>query len=201
MAGIASAKALRYAAGGSLIALGLARRSKAGLAMAAAGGGIVSSGLWKHENGASERERHLVRRVITIGRPFDEVRVFFSNPAHLARIMPGVESIHDLGNGRWRWTAHDFEWETGWLETNELSHLHWRTPPGAALRHEAHVHFRHAPGDRGTEVQLLLTWKGAGSLLGHGLAWYASEALRRAKRMIETGELIHAEQLAPRHCL
>ncbi len=200
--------ALRYVAGGSLIAFGLASRSKAGLVMATVGGGIVSTGLLRsHEIAAKTRDRACVKRTKTIVARQEDLFDFWQNPDNVSRVIPGIESIRLLPDGHWQWrtevipaiSSRPIEWETELVASGWPNFLHWRAVSGAPIEHEGAVRFQSAPGDRGTEVELTLTWKAKGALMravngmiGKGVGWHSSEALRRAKQLIETGELTTA---------
>src|SRR5713226_619665 len=193
--------ALRYAAGGSLIALGLTRRSKTGLLMATVGGGIVSSGLLKSQAMAKTRDRAFVKRAITIGVPQEELFDFWQNPDNVSRVIPGIESVRRTPTCRWHWRAvprslPPIEWETELVASGWPNFLHWQSVSGSPIEHEGAVRFQPAPADRGTEVELTLTWHAKGPLMravngiiGKGIGWHSSETLRRAKQLLETGEL------------
>ena len=61
--------------------------------------------------------------------------------------------------------------------------------PDWLREHSASAHFKEAPGDRGTEIHLVLERSGlAGKLTGSALATVKNE-LRRFKQRVETGEI------------
>jgi uncharacterized membrane protein len=195
--------------GGTLVAVGLANRSKLGLALVALGGGIASlSYLHSEEKPDSVVARRtvpvrkaVIRRAITIGKPQPEVYEFWSRPENLARVFPGVESISVMPEGRWRWRlkpvkSAQLTWDTKAIKSEPPNFMSWKSVPSAPLDHAGSITFKDAPAGRGTEALLTLAWIAKGGVLqalsgviGKGAGWHASEALRRAKQLLETGEL------------
>jgi uncharacterized membrane protein len=76
----------------------------------------------------------------------------------------------------------------------------WRSMPGASVDIGGSVRFEPAPGDRGTEVKVILTYAPPGGRLGAAAAALGGgggdrlvrEALRRFKQLLETGEIAEA---------
>lgn len=200
---------VRLAIGGTLIAYGLTKRSKTGLALAAVGGGIASVGLLpaasEEESEPATPKKRIVRRAVTISRPQTEVYEFWSKPENLQQIFPRVKSITELPDRRWRWRvnpvgSYKFDWETEPIVSEPPNVMSWRSVRESPLEQAGSVTFAPAPGGKGTEVQLTVSWLAKGSIsgvalpfLGKGSAWHASETLRRAKQLLETGELATAE--------
>jgi uncharacterized membrane protein len=201
--------AARLLIGGTLVAYGLAKGSKAGLALAAVGGGIASVGLLPttREEGSEPAvpRKRMVRRAVTISRPQTEVYEFWSKPENLQRIFPRVKSIHALPDHRWRWTvnpvgSYKLNWETEPIVSEPPDVMSWKSVRESPLEQAGSVTFAPAPGSKGTEVQLTVSWLAKGPIsgvalpfLGKGSGWHASETLRRAKQLLETGELTTAE--------
>jgi uncharacterized membrane protein len=195
--------------GGTLVAVGLANRSKLGLTLAALGGGIASlTYLHPEEKGndfAATKpvpvRKAIIRRAITIGKSQSEVYEFWSRPENLARVFAGVESISVLPEGRWRWRlkpvkSAQLTWDTEAIKSQPPNFMSWKSVPSAPLDHAGSITFKNAPGGRGSEALLTLAWIAKGGVLqalsgviGKGAGWHASEALRRAKQLLETGEL------------
>jgi uncharacterized membrane protein len=201
--------AARLVIGGTLVAYGLSKRSKTGLALAALGGGIASVGLIpsarEEDAEAATPRKRMVRRAITISRPQAEVYEFWSKPQNLERIFPRVKSITELPDHRWRWAvstvgSHQIDWETEPIVSEPPNVMSWKSVREAPFEQAGSVTFNTAPGSKGTEVQLTVSWLAKGPIsgvalpvLGKGSGWHASEALRRAKQLLETGELTTAE--------
>jgi uncharacterized membrane protein len=195
--------------GGTLVAVGLANRSKLGLTLAALGGGIASLSYLHPEEKANDVaatkpvpvRKAVIRRAITIGKPQSEVYEFWSRPENIARVFPSVESISVLPDGRWRWRlkpvkSTQLTWDTEAIKSDPPRFMSWKSVPSAPLDHAGSITFKNAPAGRGTEALLTLAWIAKGTVLqalsgviGKGAAWHASEALRRAKQLLETGEL------------
>ena len=189
--------------GGALITLGVQRRSKLGWILAAAGGGVATYSLLQHQGNRERPQGRYVRRAITIGASQDQLFNFWSAPQNLKRVIPGAEDIEPSSEGSWHWrmkspTGGEIEWDSELLEDNPPHLIHWQTTGDAPVDHHGRVEFRPAPADRGTEVELTLSWKPNGPVtqalsglgfIGKAAGWHASEALRRAKQLIETGEL------------
>jgi uncharacterized membrane protein len=200
---------VRLVIGGALIAYGLTKRSKAGLALAAVGGGIASVGLLpasgEEENEPAAPKKRMVRRAITVAQPQAQVYEFWSKPENLQRIFPRIESITQLPDRRWRWKvnpvgSYKLDWETEPIVSEPPNVMSWKSVRESPLEQTGSVTFATAPGGKGTEVQLTVSWLAKGPIsavalpfLGKGSAWHAGETLRRAKQLIETGELTTAE--------
>ena len=75
--------------------------------------------------------------------------------------------------------------------------LAWRSTPGADVDIAGSVRFTDAPGGRGTEIKVILTYAPPGgkvgavaaALLGRGGDRLVREALRRFKQLMEAGEV------------
>ncbi|WP_224248536.1 SRPBCC family protein [Hyalangium gracile] len=199
------------AAGAGLITLGLKRRLAGRLALLVAGGELVQRGLTgkcrgyallgistavKGEPGAVVHQR------ITILAEPDAVYRTWRNLENLPRFMTHVKEVRLLGGDRTHWRvkapAGGFvEWEARITEDRPGELLSWATLPGSSLHHTGTVRFTRAPGDRGTEVEVLLRYDAPGGRLGVVLARLLgeepkrqlSEDLRRLKQILEAGEI------------
>jgi len=199
---------VRLGIGGALIAYGLMKRSKAGLALVAVGGGIASVGLLPADREKDEPaapKKRMVRRAITISQPQAEIYEFWSKPENLQRIFPSIQSITTLPDHRWRWKvnpmgSYTLDWDTEPIVSDPPNVMSWKSVRESPLEQAGSVTFAPAPGGKGTEVQLTISWLAKGPIsaialpfLGKGSAWHAGETLRRAKQLLETGELTTAE--------
>jgi uncharacterized membrane protein len=200
--------AARLLIGGTLIAFGLVQRSKLGAALAVLGGGIASAGLVPNEQTrrttAVTPKKRIVRRAITIGKPQAEVYDFWAKPENLQQIFPNVESITPLPDGKWQWklkfASVELTVDTEAIVSDPPKTMSWKSVQESPVEQAGSVLLQPAPGGKGTEVQLTVSWlaKNAASgmilpMLGKGSAWHASESLRRSKQLLETGELSTAE--------
>jgi uncharacterized membrane protein len=200
--------AARLVLGGTLIGYGLLTRSKTGLTIAAVGGGLVAMNFFGRGDEESEEtplRKRVIRRAITILKPQEEVYDFWADPKNLERIFPNIESITPLPDHKWRWLLRavgsvEFTFETEPILNDRPHTMSWKTVQEAPLEHAGSVTFRQAPGGKGTEVQLTISWLTTSALtgavlpfLGKGSDWHASESLRRAKQLLEAGELSTAK--------
>jgi uncharacterized membrane protein len=142
----------------------------------------------------------------TVNRPPAEVYAFWRDLENLPRFMRHVESVTASGANRWLWrvkgpagTSVEWEAEIAGERPNEL--LTWRSLPGAQVENSGSVHFRPAPGGRGTEVVVRLNFSPPAGAVGSLAAWLGGEHpqqqlredLRRFKQVMETGEIARTE--------
>lgn len=183
-------RAAFVALGGTLLAVGLKRRSLGGTAAALVGGWLCYRGL----GGRGHRYREVdantegrddvtdpetsddaitVERSITIGASADELYQSWRDPEQLSRVVghfaevthPSEDPDHQ------RWTVRgplglSLGWDAQVVEDRPGELLRWEARNGAALSDEGSVHFHPAPGERGTEVTLRLRFDPPGGPLG-----------------------------------
>lgn len=143
---------------------------------------------------------------ITVKRPVHEVFAYWQNLENLPRFMAHLQAVHPLGGGRWHWRATgpagvEIEWdaEVSDERINEL--IAWRSVGETSVSNSGRVEFRPAPGDRGTEIRVWLTYDPPAGKLGATVAKLFGEApdqqisddLRRFKQVLETGEVVRSE--------
>lgn len=146
-----------------------------------------------------------VRKSITINRSPDAVYRFWRDFENLPRFMAHLESIHSV-NGRTHWQAKGplgtrIEWDAEVVEDRPNELISWRSVPGADVSHQGSVRFQAAPGGRGTEVVVELTYEPpagalgvtATKLLGKAPTQQVEGDLRRLKQVLETGEVMHSD--------
>jgi uncharacterized membrane protein len=206
--------------GGALTAYGLTRGTLGGLVLAALGGGLLYRGLGghcplynslgintaggRHSPQAAIPAGHGVRvdRTITINRSLQEMWRFWRNLENLPRVMSHLERVENRGNKRSHWIAKaplgmNAEWDAEIITERENELIGWTSLPGSEVATAGSVHFRPAPGGRGTEVRVELKYDPPGGQLGAWLAWafgedagqQIDEDLRRFKQMFEAGEV------------
>jgi uncharacterized membrane protein len=205
--------------GGSVLGLyGLSRRSLGGLALAAAGGALVWRGIRGHCNvyqtlGISTAAEHgpatsvpaghgvKIEESITINKPASELFRFWRDFENLGRFMEHLESVRVEGN-RSHWIAcgplgTHFEWDAEIITERPNELIGWRSLPGSEIDAAGSVHFRELPGDRGTEVRVVLKYDppagkagaAVARLFGQSPQAQIREDLRRLKQYMETGEI------------
>ncbi len=180
--------------GGWLAAYGLSRRNWTGLGLAAGGAYILYRGISRggHHVGS-------VRVAYTINR----------SPEDLYNLVRDEETWPQLGHGIQVTREGDdlkvvlgrplgFEIASTVRITDEDrgKYMAWSSLPGA-IEHRGVMHFRPAPGNRGTEVAVSLEYKVPGGALTRGVAMLRGkgpeqrlrESLRRLKQLAEAGEI------------
>jgi uncharacterized membrane protein len=146
------------------------------------------------------------KAAITVNRPRDEVYAFWRELANLPRFMTHVEAV-ELREGRrshWRAAAPgggSVEWEAEIVDERPNELLTWASLPGADVDNSGSVRFADAPGGRGTEIHVTMTYSAPGGVLGAAVAKLFGEEpqqqvkddLRRAKQILETGEIVRSD--------
>jgi uncharacterized membrane protein len=142
------------------------------------------------------------RRRVTVDRPAEELYRFWRDFSNLPRFMGRIESVRAT-DGRSHWTARapggvPLEWDSEVTDDRPNERIGWRTLPGAPVDTTGAVHFRPAPGGRGTEVTVEMEYVPPGrdltaqllKLIGQSPDHDLQEDLRRFKRLMETGQII-----------
>ncbi len=204
------------AGGGLLAAFGLSRRSATGLVLAAVGGALAYRGFTGHcqvyqalgmSSAKGEHSRTAIpsgqgvkiEESTTIDRSPEELYAYWRRLENLPRVMPHLISVTDTGNNRWHWVAKGptgtVEWDAEIITDRPNELIGWRSLPGSTVATAGSVHFQPAPGNRGTEVKVVLSYNPPAGQIGAAIAWLAGydpqtevrEDLRNFKRVMETG--------------
>jgi uncharacterized membrane protein len=147
-----------------------------------------------------------VERAVTVQRSPDEIYRAWRDLESLPRLIPGyLVSVTPSGGGRTRWVVASpgglrASWEAELTADEPGRLIAWRSMPGASVDIAGSVRFEPAPGERGTEVKVILTYEPPGGRLGAAAAALGGgggdrlvrEALRRFKQLLETGETAEA---------
>jgi uncharacterized membrane protein len=182
--------------GGVLVLYGLSRRSLAGLLLAGAGGLVLYRGLVPRptmmRTGAS----------ITINKSPEELYTFWRNLENLPSVMHNLVSVQEIDDKRSRWTARTvggatIEWEAEIADEEPNHYIAWKSDHEAEIKTYGIVRFVPTPGNRGTEVQLILKYSlplgflGAAdaAMMGAEPSQQAGQDLQRFKQYMETGEI------------
>ena len=158
------------------------------------------------ETSANEQmEKGIIRtkRSITVQRPVDEVYAFWHDFQNLPRFMRHLESVRMTGEGRSHWVAKapagkTVEWDAETTEDRKNEVIAWRSLPGSKVYNAGEVRFSSAPGDRGTELRVMLDYDPPFGKLGSKVAmlWreepgqQIADDLRHFKQVMETGEIV-----------
>jgi len=140
-----------------------------------------------------------VEESVTILKPREELFAFWRRLENLPRIMPHLVSVTEQGGNRSHWVAcglaGNVEWDAEIINERPNELIAWRSLDDSEVATAGSVHFEPAPGDRGTEVKVVLSYNPPAGQLGAGIAWLAGrdpesqirEDLRTFKRLMETG--------------
>jgi uncharacterized membrane protein len=144
-----------------------------------------------------------VSKSVTINRPPEAVYEFWRQLENLPRFMYHLQEVRSIGNDRSHWIARapagqQVEWDAEIVDERPGELIVWRALPGSDIQHEGSVHFRPAPADRGTEVEVALQYDAPGGKAGALIATLFGEEptqqirddLRRFKQVLETGEVV-----------
>lgn len=181
-----------------------------GLALAGAAGAGVVLYLRAAERAAALATTPIrVRRSVTIDRPSAEVYRSMRRLEELPRVMPHLESVREVGDGRYSWRVEapvgvSIEWEEMLTEDRPNEVIAWRSVEDAPVPNEGSVRFT-AIGPERTEVRLSFTYFPPGGQLGAAVAklfgkepsQQADEGLRRVKQELETGGSITTAYASP----
>ena len=143
-----------------------------------------------------------VERMVTILRSPAELYAEWMDLERLPELMSHLVSVTLLGGPRSRWVARGpagmrLTWEAE-IMANEPGHLlAWRSVGEGDVENAGSVRFTPAPGDRGTEVKVILTYAPPAGRLGAAVAMMLGgsadqevrEDLRRFKQRMEAREI------------
>jgi uncharacterized membrane protein len=225
------ARIVSAAAGAILVLVGLKRGEAGGLLTALLGGALVARGATGYcpvtsQLSSSPVEQRVaeafnwssaatVSRSVTIRKPVEEIYRIWKDIGSYPRFMENIESVKDLGNGRSHWVAkgplgRKVEWQSEITQDEPNHSVSWRSIEGSDYNTSGTVTFKPAPGDRGTEVTLMLAYEPPAGQIGRAVAalfrstptQQARQDLISFKQMMETGEIAtpeirkHSKQLA-----
>ncbi|RAY11146.1 cyclase [Actinomadura craniellae] len=151
-----------------------------------------------------------LRASVTVNRPRAEAYRHWREFGNLPRFMTHLRSVDDIGEGRTRWTAEapvksTVSWEAELVEDLPDELIAWRslrdTGQGPGVSSSGSVRFSDAPGGRGTEVRVEMTYAPPGGRVGAAFARLFGEHpeqqvrddLRRFKQILETGEVARSD--------
>jgi uncharacterized membrane protein len=158
------------------------------------------------------RDRSIrVQKSITVNRSPEELYRFWRNFENLPRFMSHLESVQVTGEKRSHWRAKApigmrVEWDAEIINDRPNELIAWRSIEGADVDNAGSVHFKRAPGGRGTEVRVEMQYIPPGGVIGAAIAklfgeepgQQVSEDLRRFKQLMEAGEVVQSEATARR---
>lgn len=210
-------RALSVTLGGLLMALGTRQERKTALAMEAVGGYLAYRGATGHcplyaalqldtaETPVPSGEV-VLQRSVTIQAAPREIYDFWRDLENLPRFMEHLESVLLIDERRSRWVARSplggtVQWTSEILEDEPGHLISWCTTEESEVHHRGSVRFQEAPGGRGTELRVVLSYRVPAGKLGTMAALLTGEEpgqqlrtdLFRLKQILETGEVATTE--------
>jgi uncharacterized membrane protein len=186
--------------GGALLVYGLRRRSLGGALLSVVGGGLVYRAALGRGPGLTRVPGPRVDRCVTINRPVDEIYRFWRNFENLPRFMHHLLSVTVFDERRSHWVARGpagrtVQWDAEVVDEAPNERIAWRAVD-ADVGHTGTVTFSRAPGNRGTEVRVILHYAPPAGRLGAALAKVFGDGpsqqvecdLRTFKQVMEAGE-------------
>ena len=198
--------------GGAMVLMGLRQGSLRGALTALAGGGLVYQGATKQSTIQKAQEAIginqpiKVEKTVTINKSAEELYRFWHDFENLPTFMKHLKSVKVHNEKRSHWIANapldnTVEWDADILEDRENEFISWASVEGADVDNSGFVRFTKAPGDRGTEVKVVLEYNLPGGALAATVAKLFGEEpeqqigdeLRRFKMLMEAGEIATTE--------
>ena len=190
--------------GGAMVLLGLRQRSLRG-ALTAIAGGTLAYQAAKSPGGITEalgmNTAIKVEKTVTINKPKEELYRFWHNFENLPNFMKHLKSVTVLSDKRSHWVANapmgaSVEWDADIIEDRENEFISWASVEGADVDNSGFVRFKPAPGERGTEVKVVIEYAPPGGvasafakLFGEEPEQQIGDDLRRFKQLMEAGEI------------
>jgi uncharacterized membrane protein len=147
-----------------------------------------------------------VEKTVTINKPVDELYHFWNNFENLPTFMKHLKNVKVYDDKRSHWVANaplgnSVEWDADIIEKRENELISWVSVPGADVENTGSVRFTKAPGNRGTEVKVIMKYNPPGGVIGAAIAKLFGEEpeqqigddLRRFKMLMEAGEIATTE--------
>jgi uncharacterized membrane protein len=193
------------AAGGGLLAWGIARRGRAGAVVAGAGAALLCRDVADRPirrllGIGAERTDIDLHKTITVRAPIGEVFALFSQVESFPRFMSHVREVRRMGDGRYRWVVGGpggvpVAWDAEITEMVPERLLAWRSLPGEAVQHFGVARFEEIPGGA-TRLDIRMSYGPPGGMVGHLVAKLCGadpkramdEDLVRFQSMLERGK-------------
>jgi uncharacterized membrane protein len=155
---------------------------------------------------ADHGERLSYLRAATINRSPEDVYGFWRDMPNLARALERVVRVDEIDDRRSRWVIEgpgrsEIEFMAEILMDEAQRIIAWRSED-SPIPHEGRVEFTPAPGNRGTEVRVWVTFLPPAGSVGVTVASLTGrrpddllrDAVRRVKQVLEAGEVIVADE-------
>ena len=199
--------------GGAMVLRGLQSRSLKGAIMALAGGGLAYHGATSDKSlpekigeAAGLEQDIRVEKTVTISKPVEMLYSYWRDLENLPTFMTHLESVRTLDERRSHWKAKapmgvSVEWDAEIVDDRPNELIAWTSVADADIDNSGFVRFKPAPGDRGTEVKVVLEYSlpggalaaAAAKLFGEEPEQQVGDALSKFKQLMETGEIATVE--------
>lgn len=197
--------------GSAMVLMGLQQRSLRGALMAIAGGGLAYHGA-KSEKSLPEaiadatglNKAIRVEKTVTINRSASDLYNFWHDFENLPTFMKHLKHVKVYDDKRSHWIASaplgaSVEWDAEVVNDQPDRLIAWASVEGADVDNSGFVRFQ--PGERGTEVKVVLEYNPPGGALTGALAKLFGEEpeqqvgseLSRFKQLMESGEIATTE--------
>lgn len=181
--------------------------------MAIAGGGLAYHGATSSQSlpdkisEATGLDQDIqVEKTVTINQPVEKLYSYWRDLENLPTFMEHLESVRTLDDRRSHWKAKapmdlSVEWDAEIVEDRPNELIAWTSVADADVQNSGFVRFKPAPGDRGTEVKVVLEYSPPGGALTAAVAKLFGEepeqqvgdALSKFKQLMEAGEIATVE--------
>jgi uncharacterized membrane protein len=198
--------------GGALVLIGLKERSLRGVLMAIAGGGLIYQGV-NNQSAIKEAQELLgidhsikVEKTVTIAKPAAELYRYWRDFNNLPSFMKHLKSVIVYDDQRSHWVTNapldkTVEWDAQIIKDEPDQLIAWTSVENANINHSGFVRFQPAPGDRGTEVKVVMEYTPIGGKIGSAIAelfgkepeQLIKQDLCRLQQLMETGEIATTE--------
>lgn len=187
--------------------------SLGGLTMLISGGFLLSRGLTgycsinsligRNSNQKIRKTSAMeLRGTFTINKPRSEVYNFWRKLENLPLFMKHLENVTEEDSVNSTWKARipgglgTVTWKATITEDRPQELLTWASQPGSMIDTAGEVRFEEAIGDRGTDIQICMTYRLpggdvgsiAGKLFNPAVEKMMKEDLKRFRTIMETGE-------------
>ncbi|MBD1859608.1 MULTISPECIES: SRPBCC family protein [Leptolyngbya] len=199
--------------GSAMVLFGLQQRSLRGVLTAIAGGSLAYHGATaeksltdKVSDAVGINQSLKVEKTVTIRKSAEELYNYWHNFENLPTFMKHVKSVTVTNGTRSHWIANaplgqSVEWDADIIKDEPNHLIAWASAENAEVNNSGFVRFSPAPGDRGTEVKVVLEYDIPGGRVSAAIAKLFGEEpeqqigdeLRRFKQLMEAGEIATTE--------
>lgn len=136
--------------------------------------GAIAAGLWLARRWSGTGEGIEVVRTMTLDAPVERVYEFWNDFENFPRFMSHVREVRRTGPDRTHWVVAGpggtpIEWDAVVTRRVPNEEINWRTVEGSLVEHSGTVRFRPL-GTTQTQIEVRMTYRPVGGVLGHGLA-------------------------------